>query len=581
MSQTFQFLDELIIGSKDKKEYLASQIDSGSYVNSYTSFDTFLIVGQSNAKGSGLPKDIRLDITDPRIFAYSPGTSTYSNTLVQAEGSIGNIEGTYETDTIGFALPFARNYIAENPTKRVCLLGCTLGNTGFSSNHWKVGDSLFNITVAHVNAFLAAYPGSKLKGILWHQGERDHDSNNPVINYRTSLEAMIAGFRSQITGATNVPFICGNYSPQWSQWSDLKADYELLNSQLPNRIDYTGFASSIGLTGNSGDVIHFDARSQRILGNRYFEAYKSAIGNIVSIPDAPANLAVSQLTGTTLRVAFDLNPKAESYLVSARIGSNILSSVSTVENSTIVPNLQPSTSYSIEVKALNSKGYSVPSTLMAVTNAVTVPVIANGIFILDYENPANLTASTGLFPIGGTGTLTSFVDSKRGNVLRLQNSENQGSLISYEDASNLGLTNQITFSTFVNLEAYRNDLSLFSIDSGDNLGKLIFMIDEVSNFQLQLNGVVFSEVPGVFKKNTWTMVSFTIGGGTAKIFINGRKVKEDPGTIVINNTNKPIFIGQLGFNYGTLEGKLDKTRVYSYALTENQIVRLFEQDYIL
>lgn len=581
MTQTFQFLDELLIGSKDKKEYLANKIDSFETTNSYKAFDTFLVVGQSNAEGNGRPKDARLDITDSRIFSYSPGTETYSNRLVLAEGNIGNIQGQYNETNISFALPFARNYLAENPTKRVCLLGCTLGNTGFISNHWKVGDNLFNTAVAHVNAFLVAYPGSKLKGILWHQGERDHDSNNPASAYRTALEAMIAGFRNQITGATNAPFVCGNYSPQWSQWSDLKADYELLNSQLPNRVDYTGFASSEGLTGNSGDVIHFDARSQRILGDRYFDAWKLAVGNVVSIPEAPTNLAVTALTGTTLRASFNLNSKAESYLVTARIGSNVVSSVSTVEGSTIIPNLQPNTSYVVEVKALNSKGYSIPATQTAVTNAVTVPAIANGIFVLDYENPANLTASTGLFGIGSTGTLTSFTDSKRGKVLKLQNSENQGSLISYEDATNLGLTNQITFSTFVYLEAYRNDLSLFSIDSGNNPGKLIFMIDEVSNFQLQLNGVVFSKVPGIFKKNTWTMVSFTIGGGTAKIFINGQKVKEDPGSITINNTNKPIFIGQLGFNYGTLEGLLDKTRVYSYALTENQIARLFEQDYIL
>lgn len=540
-------------------------------------YDCFLIVGQSNAEGNGKPPDLKLDFSDPRILNYAPGTEPYSNKLILAEYNLLNIQGQSSNGTqIGYGIQFAKQYLAENPNRRVVLISCALGNTGFSSNHWKVGDNLYTIAVNTVNTFLSQYPESSLKGILWHQGERDHDSNYPINSYQQQLEAMLAGLRSQIAGAAKVPFICGNYSPDWANWSSLKSDMQEVNFQLTRRIPYTGNVLSTGLSGNSGgDVIHFNAASQRELGNRYYTQWKFAKTNVPSVPDTVTNLQVEQYTGTTLKVSYTPDSKTDYVIVNAVLDGEIKSTRTSKFNNLLLTNLIAGSTYIVEAIAVNNVGQSTKSVISGTTNNVSVTVPTNPLIVLDY--PANnLGVSTGSIGSGGTGKLTAFNDIKRGAVLRLEN-QDQGSVVSYNAPATTLPSTTLSFSTFVNLYQYANDLTIFAVDNGTDAGKVIFGIDEVAGLELIVAGVSRIKLPTKFVKNTWQQIGFTIGGGLAKMFIDGLKVAEASVTINIVSNNNPIFIGQRSFNYGCLEGLLDSTIVFQQTLTEQQMAKLFEQ----
>ena len=65
---------------------------------------------------------------------------------------------------------------------------------------------------------------------------------------------------------------------------------KLANSLITQYIPYSGFVATGGMKGDwgypdgDGELIHFTAASQRILGRRYFAAYKAALENYQEQP---------------------------------------------------------------------------------------------------------------------------------------------------------------------------------------------------------------------------------------------------------------------------------------------------------
>jgi hypothetical protein len=542
-----------------------------------TGFDCFLFIGQSNCEGNGIPLDLVYDYPDPRILNYSPGTETYSNKLILAEYNLLNIQGQRATTRISFALTFAKQVLLENNTRPLVLLSCALGNTGFSSNHWKVGDPLYNTTVNHVNSFLSLYPGSVLKGILWHQGERDHDNIYPAESYQANLEAMILGMRTQITNAANCPFVCGNYSPGWSSFSSLKSDMEDVNFQLTRRLPYTGNVLSTGLEGNFNDVIHFSAASQRELGRRYFAQWKFAQTNVLTVPAAVTNVNVQQLTSTSLQVSWTPDNRTDSVLVQAKVGLAVISSnITSTSNQILLTGLEANNTYSIEITAQNNIGNAptVRTTGTTNNNAVFLPL--NPLVVLNYENPAALGFSSGSISMGTTDNVNQFIDPQRGRVLALLNNT-PGGVLAYTAPGSSFPSTRLSFATWANITQYANDACFFGISGGSDTGRAYFVIDEVANLELFVNNISVIKLPGKFRKKVWQHVAFTIGDGLAKVYVDGFKLAEAAATISIASNNNPIFIGESNFNYGCITGYMDSTRIYSQTLSDSQIIKLYEE----
>ena len=61
-------------------------------------------------------------------------------------------------------------------------------------------------------AIAAAGTNARLVAILWHQGESDSGLLTKS-QYAAKGDALCDGFRSRITGATNVPIILGQMIP--------------------------------------------------------------------------------------------------------------------------------------------------------------------------------------------------------------------------------------------------------------------------------------------------------------------------------------------------------------------------------
>jgi hypothetical protein len=236
-------------------------------------FDVFLVAGQSNAY-YGLGLDADLDKGMNGIYQLGRNDSV-SMKIIRAEEPLQHYY--VRRDRIGFALTFARLYMEElNPRNGVLLVPCAMSWTGFSDSSWRRGDCLYNDAVSRTNYVLKKYHGSKLKGILWHQGEKD--VNYPL--FQPDLDSMIIGLRKDIVGKNDsTPFILGGMVPHWIEDSKAKIAQQEILKNTAKRLPSVGYADpyvpfKIEKETDTTDAIHFSAEGQREMGKRYFEEFE-------------------------------------------------------------------------------------------------------------------------------------------------------------------------------------------------------------------------------------------------------------------------------------------------------------------
>ncbi|MBI1301964.1 MAG: hypothetical protein GC137_09970 [Alphaproteobacteria bacterium] len=230
-------------------------------------YDVFLLAGQSNMVGFN--GDGTVDGPNPKIFEIDrDGNATLDKKIKLAEQPLQHDGGS--AGHIGLGYTFAEQYIADNPDKKVILVPTARGTTGFSSGEWTVATgSRYLDAVDRANEVMSYGTGTKtFKGILWHQGEQDTSMSQAA--YAAALDAMVAGLRADITGASSAPFICGDLLPGWNLPSSQSVRDALADT--PNRDANSAFVASTSLA-DGGDGIHFDAPSLRILGQRYYDAF--------------------------------------------------------------------------------------------------------------------------------------------------------------------------------------------------------------------------------------------------------------------------------------------------------------------
>jgi hypothetical protein len=147
---------------------------------------------------------------------------------------------------------FSKTLIASNSAVSVGLVVNARG--GSSITEWERSDTYYTEAIRRTQI---ARTNGTLKGVLWHQGESDYTD----AQYIQKLTNLVANLRSDL-GEPNLPFVAG----------EIKSDGTLINgqiNQLPELVPFTGVASSAGLTLQ--DKWHFDAPSQKLLGQRYAE----------------------------------------------------------------------------------------------------------------------------------------------------------------------------------------------------------------------------------------------------------------------------------------------------------------------
>ncbi len=218
----------------------------------------YLLLGQSNMAGRGKigPED---KTPHPRVLMF-----TLENKWEPAVEPI-----THDKPTmlgVGPGLSFGKVMAEHDPDATIALVSCAVGGTPLK--RWQHGGDLYSNAVQRAKI---AMRDGVLMGILWHQGESDSGTTNNANTYGERLAGMIRDIRVDL-GATNVPFVVGQigeflYSrgPEHSPYAHIVND---ALAALPEKVPATGCALSKGLT-DKGDVLHFDAASQREFGKRY------------------------------------------------------------------------------------------------------------------------------------------------------------------------------------------------------------------------------------------------------------------------------------------------------------------------
>lgn len=223
-----------------------------------TAFHIYLLAGQSNMAGRGVLDSISKQ-THPQIFMLDK-----SNQWVLATDPVHfdkpDIAG------VGPAIAFAQEMVKNNPNIKIGLVPCAWG--GSSISVWNP-DSAYLTGHPYDDAvkrtFIAVQSGI-LKGILWHQGESDNNTQAAAL-YMNRFKTLLEKFRAAFHNIT-LPCVVGEIG---------RFNKNIVINKVLNRVPYvisnTAIVSSEGLK-DKGDSLHFDTPSARELGYRYAIAMK-------------------------------------------------------------------------------------------------------------------------------------------------------------------------------------------------------------------------------------------------------------------------------------------------------------------
>ncbi len=230
---------------------------------------SFLLIGQSNMAGRGDFGEVP-EIINDNCFMMRNGKWIPMSEPINTDRAI----FSYFHSGVGLSASFADEY-AKCFNEHIGLIPCADGGTELSM--WMPGEILYDNAVFHAKL---AQRTSEIVGILWHQGENDSRCIEKAQTYSQRFIKMITTLRKEL-GNENLPVIVGELGSFAKKYQDGALKYlDIVNtalSDMPDKIPYCGFAESKDLT-HRGDDIHFDSKSYRILGKRYFEAYLKTIG---------------------------------------------------------------------------------------------------------------------------------------------------------------------------------------------------------------------------------------------------------------------------------------------------------------
>ncbi|WP_373928694.1 sialate O-acetylesterase [Sphingomonas aerolata] len=378
----------------------------------FLGYHRFASWGQSNEIGRNGPIDAILDAPDYRIYSYGFD----SQTVTQA-----NLQLDYQdetTNTVGPIMSFAKAYIAAGNLPdgfALLIVPVAKGNTAFSTGFWDADGAGDTAAIARMNAAAALASGAWIvaSGTL---GEGDRTQTQAY--FATKLDALIVRWRANVTDAANMPFLMGGLLVGGSQTA---APIVAALQDLPNRVAFTGYISSEGLTGGV-DGIHFDAASNRMSGQRRYAGLAAAKANNLA-PAVPAQVTGLSATPSSGQVALAwIAPSSNrsaitDYMVEAKpststVWTTFADGTGTTTNA-IVTGLTDATAYDFRVTAVNAVGPGTPSTTASATPSAA-PV---GGLVATFVGADNTPASTITTDSGHSISQTTGVSQIRNNAL--------------------------------------------------------------------------------------------------------------------------------------------------------------------
>ncbi len=232
----------------------------------------FVLAGQSNMAGRGVvePGDT---VPHPRILTVTP-----DNRWVVAKEPLQLYQPALTG--LGPGLAFARALIEElDEDIYIGLIPCAVG--GSSVGNW-LSDSLYNgvrLKSNFTDKVLRAKEYGTVKGIIWHQGEADATAAK-LPRYKADMTLLFDYFRG-VTGNENLPIIAGELGI-FPGVEKNRQEYMILNDillEITREDPDMALVRSFGLKAKE-DNVHFDSRSQRIMGRRYASSWLSLTRNM-------------------------------------------------------------------------------------------------------------------------------------------------------------------------------------------------------------------------------------------------------------------------------------------------------------
>ncbi|RAI85792.1 sialate O-acetylesterase [Algoriphagus yeomjeoni] len=237
-------------------------LTSDSSTNNFTkeNFHLYLLMGQSNMAGRGKVEAIDT-LTHPRVFMLDKAEN-----WVLAKDPIHFDKPAAGT---GLGLTFGKIMANEDSNIKVGLIPTAVGGTPI--NAW-FADSLYQQTNTYpyddmIRRANKAMETGTLKGIIWHQGESDSNSEQAVNEYTKKFDAMLNALKSDL-GLSSVPVVMGEIGYFFYPKAKYAEDMNGVIRQITNSNDCIGLVTAEGLN-HKGDDTHFDADSYRALGVRY------------------------------------------------------------------------------------------------------------------------------------------------------------------------------------------------------------------------------------------------------------------------------------------------------------------------
>lgn len=225
----------------------------------------FIMAGQSNMAGRGI---VQPEDTVPQSNII---TINKKNEWILAKEPL----HFYQPKLTGLdcGMSFAK-YLAKNISNDITIAILPTAVGGSSINYW-LTDSVFNDVHLYSNLIekiqLAKQYGV-LKGILWHQGESDATFTK-IPEYEKNIEKLFCLIRNK-ADIQNLPIFVGELGT-YSQKKDTKKNWAEINKIIHKVVkkDKNTYLVETGDLISNDDFIHFNADSQRKLGQRYAEKF--------------------------------------------------------------------------------------------------------------------------------------------------------------------------------------------------------------------------------------------------------------------------------------------------------------------
>ncbi|MBQ8685291.1 MAG: sialate O-acetylesterase [Clostridia bacterium] len=236
---------------------------------------SFLLVGQSNMAGRGFLKEVE-PIQSKRVFVLKNGRWQPVFYPVNYDRPFAGVN---------LAESFAEAY-AEEYGVDVGLIPCADGGT--SIEQWREGGVFFDHAVLQAQL---AQRTSELAGILWHQGEQDASDWNA--DYEEKCAQVLTAMRKRLDPTEKLPVLMGELGEYLANvastplaknfpkiYEALAKDFPLVNraiDAIAKKYENFAVVSAKGLTSNP-DFLHFNAKSLREFGLRYYAEFKRIRG---------------------------------------------------------------------------------------------------------------------------------------------------------------------------------------------------------------------------------------------------------------------------------------------------------------